>query len=617
MRTEKRIKKLLKPKTSLSYKLTAYFVIFGIIIGYSVFLYSTSSAGRNALEMMSEVVKNELEINEDTMKDFNEIHFKRMLTKILGEINFNELPVREMAAYVETDGKWKRYRYIDDSIHSDIINIREHRMLSKSLEEGIAFSNDLFFGKSDSASVFIKIPVEFNYRIVVSAKINRAGLDHLITNRSEELLGFGIILIVFSFLLGKIFAFRITRPIARLAENAVRISEGEDERTLILRRRDEIGVLSRALSHMRGDLNERLKAMEIMNKIDKAVLSSISRNDLLSRVVGFVCDYIDQSTVVMALRDDTGGGFEMISAVRQSEPAIMIDNPYIPDELLSSDTKTLFKSPGIFSQDQNLTEVLIKQLKLPKKTRRFYNVPLYLKESYLGSLLVIKADQMAFTEEQQQTLRKLGDQVGVALQSVMAVEDMNSLQIGSIRALSRAIDAKSEWTAGHSDRVAELSEKLGIAAGLDEQEIRRLVISALLHDIGKIGVPESILDKPAKLTEDEFALIKQHPDMGHKIIANIPDYDDISNGIRYHHERWNGTGYPNAYKGEEIPLFGRIIAVADVFDALSADRPYRAGMSFDDCIKFISDKSGTDFDPELADKFIKLMKDSIAENSDF
>lgn len=607
MRRDKRIRKKLRARTSLSYKLTGYFVVFGLIIGYSVFIYATSSQGRNALEMLTNVVQEELEMNEDAKKRFNEINFKENLIRISDSMDTEDLPLSNMAAYVKTGDKWKRYSYTEDSIHSDTVYAEKNRLLMKAAEDGMAFSNPIFLGKSDSASVYFTIPLETEYKIILSAEVNRQGVDHLLADSREELTGFGIILIACSFILGKLFASRITRPLKKLATNAIMISEGEEVGSLQMRRRDEIGVLSNALCNMRGDLNERLLAMEIMNKIDKAVLSSISRNDLLSRVVGFVCDYIDKSTVVMALRDEVGGGYELTSAVRQSEPVIMIDNPYIPDELLSSTSREMFRTARVFSEDRNLTEVLIKQLNLPKKTKRFYNVPIYLQEHYLGSLLVIKADQQSFTEEQQQTLRKLGDQVGVALQSVQAVEEMNSLQIGSIRALSRAIDAKSEWTAGHSDRVAELSEKLGIAAGLGETDLRRLVISALLHDIGKIGVSESLLDKPGKLTNEEFDLIKQHPDMGYKIIANIPDYEDISDGIRFHHERWNGKGYPLGLKGKETPLFGRIIAIADVFDALSEERPYRKGWSFDECIQFITDKRGIDFDPELADKFIEAM----------
>ena len=311
----------------------------------------------------------------------------------------------------------------------------------------------------------------------------------------------------------------------------------------------------------------------------------------------------------MALRDEKGGGFELISAMKR-ETAILVDNPYIPDELLSHNTLSDFRTPSVFSHDHNLTEVLVRQLHLPKNVKRFYNVPLYLRESYLGSLLVIKDDQQPFTGEQQQTLRKLGDQVGVALQSVMAVEEINSLQIGSIRALSRSIDAKSKWTAGHSERVAELSEMLGTAIGMEEMQLRRLLISALLHDIGKIGIAESILDKPGRLSDEEFAIIKQHPELGFDISRNIPNYEDICDGIRYHHERWNGTGYPTGIGGMEIPEFGRIIAIADVFDALSADRPYREAMRLDDCIKFIDDRKGADFDAELADAFIETIKSS-------
>ena len=607
MRMDKQIKKSLKQRTSLSYKLTAYFVAFGIIIGYSVFLFSTAYNGRNFLQHLSSLVEHEIINNEKYFDDFNELHFKRILEKVYEQIDHSDFPIRETGFYIKEDGDWVRYSYIDKVLRTEHINIEDEPLLQKALTEGTAFSNIPFLGKADVSKIYFNLTPPGGPEMAASAEIRREGFDQVLEEDSTELCGFAIIIIIFSFLLGKLFAYRITKPISKLAVNAVRIAEGSDERSLIFRRRDEIGTLSRALGHMQEDLSERLKAMEIMNKIDKAVLSSISRNDLLTRVVGFVCDYIDKSTVVMALRDEPGEGFELSSAVRQAGPAIMIDNPYIPDELLGPDTKKEFYTPGVFSKDRNLTEVLIKQLKLPRKTKRFYNVPIYLKEEYLGSLLIIKSDQQAFSEEQKQTLKKLGDQVGVALQSVKSVEDINNLQMGSIVALSRAIDAKSEWTAGHSERVAKLSVKLAGEAGMDETTTRRLIMSALLHDIGKIGIPEAILDKPGKLTDEEFELIKQHPDKGYRIIEHIPEYGDISDGIRYHHERWNGCGYPSGLKEKEIPLFARIIAVADVFDALSADRPYRSGMSEEKCLDFIRERKGTDFDPELAETFVRMM----------
>ena len=573
-------------------------------------MFSTAYNGRHLLEKFSDSTVSKMDLTKFDLEDFNEIQFAETLKEIISSIDIENLPISEINAFVETNGNWKKYSFIGQELRSKNYDIESDRYVMEAYEKDLAFSGTLFLGKSDEAAVYFKLPSQQDKKLVVSASLTRNGLEIMLLENSVQLIGMTLILILFSFLLGKLFSYSVTRPLKKLSENAIKISDGNQSVRLPMKRRDEIGVLSRTLGQMNFDLQERLKAMEIMNKIDKAVLSSISRNDLLNRVVGFVCDYIEKSTVVMALRDEKGGGFELISAVKQSEPAILIDNPYIPDELLNHDTLDSFKHSCVFSQDQNLTEVLIKQLSLPKNTRRFYNVALYLREEYLGSLLVIRQDQQKFTDEQQQTLRKLGDQVGVAMQSVLAVEEVNSLQIGSIQALSRSIDAKSRWTAGHSERVAKLSEILGRAIGMEEMQLRRLVISALLHDIGKIGIAESILDKPGKLTESEFDTIKQHPELGYEISRNIPNYEDICDGIRYHHERWNGSGYPMKLSQKNIPQFGRIIAIADVFDALSADRPYRAGMCFDECIQFIIDKKGIDFDEELAEIFIERMKSS-------
>ena len=603
-------KRKLRAKTSLSYKLTAYFVVFGLIIGYTVFIFSTTFNGRQVLETFSGAAIREINPEDMNFKDFNISVFSDELTAVFEAIDHNDLPIDKIDAFIEENGTWEKYSFVDNEIRLRNIEPAEMASIYKALDREITFEGDFFFGKTDKTTIYLNLNKGQKPDFIIAASVTREGFKGLISRSKNQLIGFTVFLFIMSFLLGNLFSTTVTRPLRKLTQKAVEISEGNQDVTLRINRRDEIGVLSKTLSQMRDDLQERLKAMEIMNRIDKAVLSSISRTDLLNRVVGFVCEYIDKSTVVMAQRDEKGGGFELLSAVRQSESAMKIDNPYIPDELLSPDTLSAFKHSCVFSEDQNLTEVLIKQLHLPKNTRRFYNVALYMRENYIGSLFVIREDQQPFTEEQQQTLRKLGDQVGVAMQSVMAVEEINSLQIGSIQALSRSIDAKSQWTAGHSGRVAELSEMLGAAIGLEEMQLRRLMISALLHDIGKIGISEAILDKPGRLTDEEFGIIKQHPQLGFEISRNIPNYEDICDGIRFHHERWNGTGYPTGIGANEIPQFGRIIAIADVFDAITADRPYRKGMSLENSLQFMEDRRGIDFDSEMAEIFIDLIKNS-------
>lgn len=178
-------------------------------------------------------------------------------------------------------------------------------------------------------------------------------------------------------------------------------------------------------------------------------------------------------------------------------------------------------------------------------------------------------------------------------------------------ALAAALDARDPYTAGHSLRVAEYSVLIGRLAGLSEEEIDLLHKTALLHDIGKIGVRDHILLKEGKLTEEEFNQVKTHPQQGENILLQIEPADAMApylEGVRSHHERYDGCGYPDGLKGKEIPLFGRIIAVADAYDAMTSDRPYRSGMRSADALNILEEGKGTQWDPDFAGMFVNYMK---------
>lgn len=196
--------------------------------------------------------------------------------------------------------------------------------------------------------------------------------------------------------------------------------------------------------------------------------------------------------------------------------------------------------------------------------------------------------------------------LSIFLENLMFLEDAQSMFIGTLHALTSAIDAKDSYTFGHSERVALLSEMLARAAGIDEAVVERIYIAGLVHDVGKIGVPESVLCKPGKLTDEEFSLIKMHPGIGANMLRDIRQMEDLIPGVLYHHERWDGRGYPEKRMGLDIPLFGRVIGLADAFDAMSSDRTYRSALNIDEVLKEISDCKGSQFDPELAEIFLKL-----------
>lgn len=178
--------------------------------------------------------------------------------------------------------------------------------------------------------------------------------------------------------------------------------------------------------------------------------------------------------------------------------------------------------------------------------------------------------------------------------------------------LAAALDARDPYTAGHSQRVARYAEAIGRKVNLSPQTVRELRQSALLHDIGKIGIRDEILLKEGKLTDEEFAIIKQHPVIGENIIRQIQPDDAMKPllpGIRSHHERYDGKGYPDGLAGEEIPLFGRILAVADAFDAMTSDRPYRSGMPAEKAIQVLREGRGTQWDPHFVDAFIEVYQE--------
>ncbi|MBI4641120.1 MAG: response regulator [Candidatus Tectomicrobia bacterium] len=178
----------------------------------------------------------------------------------------------------------------------------------------------------------------------------------------------------------------------------------------------------------------------------------------------------------------------------------------------------------------------------------------------------------------------------------------------TVAALATALEAKDRYTEGHSKRVAHYGLRMAREIGLPSDQLHEIEIGGLLHDIGKIGIPDAILNKKGKLTEEEFAKIKKHPTIGSTIVSNIPRISDIVFAcIRHHHERWDGKGYPDALAGKVIPLVGRILAIADAFDAMTSSRSYRPTMSVRQALDEVRGKAGTQFDPEIAQIWLELM----------
>lgn len=352
------------------------------------------------------------------------------------------------------------------------------------------------------------------------------------------------------------------------------------------------------------ELSHKIETIKVMHEIDNAILSTLEPREILETAVRMVAKLVpcDRATVALVDKENEGfiyeagfglnflpkGTFLRFDDTSSTEVVKTGRAQYTSDLTKSGELRTLEK--------QLVKEGFLSHIR----------VPIVQKGSIAGVFSVGSKRYSSFSPEDLYTVEKVAGQVAVALENSRLVTDLEELFIGTVRSLSEAIDAKSEWTAGHSRRVTETSLAIGKAMGLGTDELKRLELTGLLHDTGKIGTYEAILDKPSKLSSEEEAVMRRHPEKGAEILEPIKQLRDIIPAIRHHHEYYDGSGYPDGLKADEIPGFARIIAVADTVDAMGSDRPYRAGLPMDVIVEELRRCSGTQFDPAVVDAFLKM-----------
>ena len=248
-----------------------------------------------------------------------------------------------------------------------------------------------------------------------------------------------------------------------------------------------------------------------------------------------------------------------------------------------------------------------KDLAPPLETIRKYDIQGYSEKSDKFDQLLLLVESGIKSIAQMKLIKKINSELKDTY------EQLEKSYMESIEVLRQTVDAKDPYTRGHSDRVSEYSVLIGKKLGLGEKDIRTLRIGGLFHDIGKIGVPDNILLKPGKLTDDEYSEIKNHPSIGAHILSTATIFSDLIPIVKHHHERYDGFGYPSKLKGNEIPYLARIAAVADTYDAMTSKRPYRDALSLDFVKEEIKKCSGTQFDPEIAKVFLDLLENNYDE----
>jgi HD-GYP domain-containing protein (c-di-GMP phosphodiesterase class II)/HAMP domain-containing protein len=403
-------------------------------------------------------------------------------------------------------------------------------------------------------------------------------------------------------------------PLDRLTEGTQRIAKKDFSTKVEVDSGDEFEDLADAFNGMSQRLRRQFRALATNAGIHRAILSSLDTPTIVETAVIGALEAVDADMVGIALR--TGESLDemmMLLAAKGSPETVHTATA----ELSAWDLDALTQNPeSVTLSDDFGASGLLAALPAAEDLT-VTALPVLLEERLEAILCLGRADGREFTDEECSQARQLADQVAVALSNSRLIDELKALTWGTLEAFARAIDAKSPWTAGHSERVTTMSMRIAKQMGRSDNELEVLHRGALLHDVGKLGISVKLLDKPGRLDDEELQHVMTHPIVGGRILQPITAFADILPIVEQHHEKFNGTGYPKKLAGEEIDINARILAVADTYDAMTSDRPYRRGFDHEKAVRLILEESGTQFDPKVLKAFMVATGEDPARVSEW
>ena len=387
----------------------------------------------------------------------------------------------------------------------------------------------------------------------------------------------------------------------RLEAGTRRIEKGDFSTRVEIGSGDEFEHLGEAFNSMANRLGQQFGTLNSMREISQNVLSVLEKEGIVRSVLVHFRELLPCETVSLAVIDD----YSSRSATIYLEANERADGGVVaqPTWLSGAEIEAFLNHPKILMLDETADPPAY----LPKvddDVALVASFPIFVNQKLSG---VISAGFVAGQSPEQEGLslaRQLADQVAVAFSNAQLLEELEQLSRGALTALARSIDAKSSWTAGHSERVAVMAAVIGEGLNLSSSELDILQRGSLLHDIGKIGVSSQVLDKPTRLTPEEMAIVREHPQLGVDILSPIAQLEDILPLVLHHHEWFDGNGYPAGLAKENIPYLARVLAVVDVYDAIRSPRPYRGALEHGVVLDIILQGNGQQFDPSVVQAFL-------------
>jgi putative nucleotidyltransferase with HDIG domain len=343
------------------------------------------------------------------------------------------------------------------------------------------------------------------------------------------------------------------------------------------------------------ELSHTYEELSLLYKLSE-VLSGMTLDEIAEEVVKEAISTLDIRTASLLLYDEREDKLYTKSCRGRWDKKITIDKE---DRIIWSSIEE--RKPVAYCK---LAEAGFADYSLAE--RSILVCPLIGKTKIVGAMVLAdKESGGEFFSTDIKLMMAISTHAALTIENALLYKELEDFLLSAIKSLVKALEASTQWTAGHTERVTEYAMGIGRALGLSKKELEELKIASLLHDIGKIAIPKHILDKPDKLTEDEMTEVKRHPVIGAEILGEFKRLENIVLGIKYHHEHWNGNGGLLGVTGNNIPLIARILAVADAFDAMTSDRPYRRKRSLEDAVAEILNQSDKQFDPSIVEAFKK------------